>query len=124
MRGAVRANNEMSRAAFWSVTAEPTVPFSTHKADYCVRCRLLLILPGNAPALFVHVLPGWQTNRVREPDEEMCQKLVARVCAYPVGLLTGPVEDVHKILVAKRGLRLTEISGEFRGQRAEVEILH
>jgi len=48
------------------------------------------------------------------------QKLVAKVCAYPTGLLLAPVDGVRTVLDAKSGLRLTEISGALRGQPTEI----
>jgi hypothetical protein len=114
MRGLVRANevrstraHEACRAARWSIVVDPP---SSHPAQaqnqqpaLCIRCRLLMIMHAEEPAVLIPTLPGWQTNRVNNPDEEMCQRLVAKVCDYPTGLLYGTPEARQMALECENG---------------------
>ena len=48
------------------------------------------------------------------------QRTIARVCAYPVGMLTGAAEATQLVLEARSGLRLSEMMGALRGLPTEV----
>ena len=116
MRGLVLANSEASRAATWNVVLEPPTFYHGHEHEFCLRYQFLMILPVHEPTLFAPTVDGWANVRFHNPSEKDIQRTIARVCAYPVGMLTGLAEATQLVLEARAGLRLSEMMGALRGR--------
>jgi hypothetical protein len=115
MRSIGRGHSDRSRAVAWSVVMDPPTKVRQKRADFfCIRSRLLMVLPAakrNFPLPFGQ---GWRSSRINQPTEKDCQNIVRAVSTYPVGLLLGDPRHVLLFLAARDGLRLAEQSGAFR----------
>ena len=120
LRGLALANSEASRATTWNVVLEPPTFYHGHEHQFCLRYRFLMILPAHAPTLLAPTVAGWTNARFHNPTEKDIQQTIARVCAYPTGMLTGLAEATQLVLEARAGLRLSEMMGALRGLPMEV----
>jgi hypothetical protein len=120
LRGLALANSETSRAATWNMVLEPPTFHRGHKHEFCLRYRCLMIMPAHEPTILAPTAEGWTNVRCHNPSEKDIQRTIARVCAYPVGMLTGSAEATQLVLEARAGLRLSEMMGALRGLPTEV----
>jgi hypothetical protein len=120
MEALALANSKVSRTVAWNVVAEPPTFHRGHENDFAVRSRFLMILPLEKPTLLAQTTETWTNARCHNPNEKEVQRTIARVCAYPVGLLTGSAEATQLVLEARAGLRLSEMMGALRGMPAEL----
>jgi hypothetical protein len=133
-----RANSKTGRGCLWSVRIEPPSPIYRYRPDcYRVRYRFAVLLKPGQPALLLprgrtwhrrfRVSPLAHLDPAVEPSKELhyqevrrLQDVAATVCAYPAGVLSCDTRQMQLALEARRGLRLSEMTGVLRGQLREI----
>jgi len=113
LRGLGRAHEKETRGSYGAVTVEPAR--REDRREYLIRGRwLALFWPGS----FLVVRPSVTNSSVvflRQPEFGDFQQAVAEVCAYPTGLMQGPMMAAAQALEARFGLRLNDWAGAYRG---------
>lgn len=122
LSGLARANKDRSLAAAWNIGFDPPSQARRIRQDaFCIRSRFLMLLPSSVDHILMPQGRGWQLFRYNRPTEEARQQLVAKVCAYSPGmLLSDNLELIHRFFAARTKIRLSELSGEFRGLSDEL----
>jgi hypothetical protein len=133
-----RANSKTGRGCLWSIRIEPPSPIYRYRPDcYRVRYRFLVLLRPQESALLLprgrtwhrrfRVSPLAHLDPAVEPSPELhsqeikrLQDAAATVCAYPAGVLSCDTRQLQLALEARRGLRLSEMTGVLRGQLREI----
>jgi hypothetical protein len=113
LRGLCGAHQKEMRCSYWSVSVEPAR--QEDRPEYLIRGRWLALFWPSGHLLARPTVAKASVAFLRKPTWGDFQHAVAQVCAYPTGLLHGPLKAAGQALQARFGLGLTERAGAYRG---------
>ena len=122
-RDAPSAANEDEESIFKVIeeaNALPVAPVAdAGPRGWKVTVRMLGFRVANPEPLLLP--PGWTYRQHERPSRESLEKIFHWVYDYPLGLVLGDPDLYRAAFAARRGLRLSESTGVFRGIRQEAK---
>ena len=105
----------------WHIVAQPFVRKISDKECLCWRISaraFLYLKPDKTIDLYPN---GWRVKTKQSPSKKWITSAMIRMFEYPRSLMGHRVDLLHQLIVARRGLRLSNMLGDFRGAGGEEE---